>query len=82
MVRTQIQLTETQAKKIKKVARAQGVSMAELIRRAVKKEISLGMTTDAEEKHKRALAIVGKFKSGKRDFSRKHDAYLAEAYNK
>jgi len=82
MVRTQVQLTENQAKIIKKVARAQGVSMAELIRRAVEKEISLGMITDEEEKHKRALAIVGKFKSGKRDVSRKHDAYLEEAYNK
>lgn len=55
--------------------------MAELITRAVEKEISLGMTPDEEEKHKRALAIAGKFKSEERDVSRKHNACFAEAYN-
>ena len=82
MIRTQIQLNENQARAIKKIARGQGVSMAELVRRAVEREINLGLTTDEEERHKRAVAIVGKFKSGKRNVARKHDAYLAEAYHK
>jgi hypothetical protein len=37
---------------------------------------------DAEERHKRAMEIVGKFISGKRDISKKHDLYLADAYHK
>ena len=40
------------------------------------------VTVDPDERLKRALEIVGKFSSGKRDISRKHDAYLADALNK
>jgi predicted Ser/Thr protein kinase len=80
MVRTQIQLSEDQAKAIKKIASAQGVSVAEMIRRAVDRIISAGPAADPREQHKRALEIVGKFKSGKRDVSKNHDRYLLEAY--
>lgn len=37
---------------------------------------------DIEERRKKALDIVGKFSSGKRDISRKHDTYLVEAFGK
>jgi len=39
MVRTQVQLTEEQAKKVKKIAASRGVSMAEVIRDAVEMAI-------------------------------------------
>jgi len=80
MVRTQIQLSEEQAKAIRRIAAAQGTSMAEIIRRAVDGVITSGRAGDWNERQKRALAIVGKFRSGKRDTSRNHDRYLAEAY--
>jgi 16S rRNA U516 pseudouridylate synthase RsuA-like enzyme len=80
MVRTQIQLTEKQAKAIKKMASAQGVSVAELIRRAVDNIVNSSTTADTEERKRRALDIVGKFRSGKKDVSKEHDAHLAEAY--
>ncbi len=82
MVRTQIQLTEDQAKKIKKIAASRGVAMAEVIRDAVEGAIRSGAGTVSEERRKRALEIAGKFRSGKRNVSRKHDAYLAEAWSK
>ena len=82
MVRTQIQLNEKQAGAIKKIAHAQGVSVAEVIRRAVDGIISASPTAGMEERHKRALEIVGKFRSARHDVSRKHDAYLIEAYGK
>ena len=82
MVRTQIQLNEEQVKVIKKIANAQGVSVAEVIRRAVDRIISVNPVVGMEERHKRALEIVGKFRSGRHDVSRKHDAYLIEAYGK
>jgi predicted Ser/Thr protein kinase len=82
MVRTQIQLTEEQAKKIKKIAASRGVPMAEVIRDAVDGVIRSGAGTVSEERRKRALEIVGKFRSGKRDVSKKHDAYLTEAWSK
>lgn len=82
MVRTQIQLTERQTAALKKIAAARHLSIAELIRQAVDTLIRSGAAIDTEEKRKRALAIVGRFKSGKRDISREHDKYLAEAFGK
>ncbi len=79
MVRTQIQLTEDQAKKVKKIAAHRGVSMAEVIRDAIDGVIRPEAGTVLEDRRKRALDIVGKFRSGKRDVSKRHDAYLAEA---
>jgi hypothetical protein len=82
MVRTQIQLTTEQAKKVKKIAASRGVSMAEVIRDALEGAIRSDVSKVSDEKRKRALEIVGKFRSGRRDVSRKHDAYLAEALKK
>jgi hypothetical protein len=82
MVRTQIQLTEDQAKALKRIAQSQHLSVAELIRRAVDTAIKSSSVIDVAERHKRAMEIVGKFGSGKRDISKKHDLYLTEAYKK
>jgi hypothetical protein len=82
MVRTQIQLTEKQAKALKKMAASQHLSSAELIRRAVDVLIKSSQTADPEERRKRALEITGRFSSGKSDVSRKHDKYLADAFGR
>ena len=82
MVRTQIQLTEDQAKALKKIAQSRHLSVAELIRKAVDTVIKSSTVINVEERHKRAMEIVGKFGSGKCDVSKKHDLYLREAYNK
>jgi Ribbon-helix-helix protein, copG family len=82
MVRTQIQLTEEQVKAIKRIAASQHLSVAELIRRAVDAMIRSSMARDPEERLKSAMEIAGKFSSGKRDISRKHDRYLADVYGK
>ena len=82
MVRTQIQLTDEQAREIKKVAVAKGLSVAEIIRRAVEGVIKSSTKTDGEERQRRAIEVVGKFRSGKRDVSKKHDKYLTEVYGK
>jgi signal transduction protein with GAF and PtsI domain len=81
MVRTQIQLTEKQARAIKAIAAAQGISVAEAIRRAIDVMTQSRSAVDTEERRRRALGIVGKFRSGKRDVSKRHDAYLTEAYD-
>jgi hypothetical protein len=82
MVRTQIQLTEDQAKALKRIAQSRHLSVAELIRKAVDTVIKSSSVIDIEERHKRAMDVVGKFGSGKRDISKKHDLYLTEAYKK
>jgi len=80
MVRTQIQLTEEQAKKVKRIAAHRGVSMAEVIRDAIEEASRSNRHGVREEKRQRAVEVLGKFKSGKRDVSKKHDAYLSEAF--
>ena len=79
MVRTQIQLTEEQATKLKRVAADRGVSMAEVVREAVDR---IPDRDDRAERWARALAAVGKGhdRDGATDVSIRHDDYLAEAY--
>ncbi len=79
MVRTQIQLTEDQARRLKVVSQRRGVSIAELIRRGVDIIISREGERSPEEVRERALKDAGRFHSGKRDISLRHDEYLAEA---
>jgi hypothetical protein len=80
MVRTQIQLTENQARALKKMAQVRQTSVAGLIRKAVDGIIRSQAELDKEEVIKRALALTGKFSSGRRDISRNHDRFLSEAY--
>ena len=82
MIRTQIQLTEAQVGKIKKAAIDQGISVAEVIRRAVENMVQSSAKMTIQERARRAAEIAGKFRSGKRNISGKHDKYLAEAYEK
>jgi hypothetical protein len=82
MVRTQIQLTDKQAKALKKLASSCQLSMAELIRQGVDAILLSPVGLNVEEKQKRALAAAGRYRSGKRGVSREHDKHLAEAFGK
>ncbi len=77
MIRTQIQLTEGQASALKEIAQQRGVSMAELIRRAVERIVE---ESDEEDKWRRASSLIGRYHSGRSDVSVNHDQYLDEAY--
>lgn len=81
MVRTQIQLTENQARILKKMAAQRRVSMAELIRRSVDQLIRSPMTANPEERKKKAVEAAGQFSSGNKNISRRHDDYLSEDFN-
>jgi hypothetical protein len=80
MVRTQIQLTDEQSRRLKAQAAEQRVSVAELIRRAVDRSLAEKALPDQTELRKRALAASGRFRSGTSDVSIRHDDYLAEIY--
>ncbi|BDG19084.1 hypothetical protein TthSNM11_12870 [Thermus thermophilus] len=80
MVRTQVQLTEAQWARLKAKARAEGVSLAELVRRAV--ERFLEEEEGYEDKARRALLALGRFASGQGDVSEAHDRYLEEAFGR
>lgn len=77
MVRTQIQVTEEQAERLRRLAAERDTSMAALIRDAVD---ALALGADPDERRRRALAVVGGFASGTSDTSAAHDRYLAESY--
>jgi hypothetical protein len=80
MVRTQIQLPESQATALKQLALQQHVSMAELIRRAVDLFTSSPQVVNLQERQQRALNAAGRFRSGHGDIAKRHDDYLAEAF--
>ncbi len=77
MIRTQVQLTEAQAHKLKEVAQQQGISISELIRQAVDRKLE---ETNDEEKWRRASSLIGKYSGGPSDVSTRHDDYLAEDF--
>lgn len=82
MVRTQIQLTEKQAKLIKQIAVAEHLSAAELIRRGIDIFLNKYSTISMADRRRRALDIAGRFSSGTKDTAKNHDAYLVEAFEK
>lgn len=80
MVRTQIQLTEAQAQRLKQIAASEDVSMATVIRRSIDQYVQHRERNDIEAKKQRALAVVGKYSSQRSDVSQEHDLHLAELY--
>ena len=81
MVRTQIQLTEEQARRVRRIAQQEGVSMAEVIRRCVDRGLEAARPTRAELWEK-VLAVAGRFEdsTGAEDVSERHDDYLGGIY--
>ena len=82
MLRTQIQLTEQQAMALKTKAAAEGVSMAELIRRCINHALSSQVTVEPRDRMQRAISAAGRFHCDKEDLAVNHDKYLAEAFDK
>ena len=80
MVRTQIQLTEEQYQRLKKVAGRKGVSVAEIIRRSVDNTLASESLPDMDEMRARARAVFGAFQDNQSDVSENHDRYLPEAF--
>lgn len=77
MVRTQIQLTEEQVNSLKRLANKLHVSLAELVREGVDAVLRSSGETTAEERKQRAIVAAGRYRSGRRNLSTKHDAYLS-----
>jgi len=80
MIRTQIQLTEDQARILKALAAKRKSSVAELIRQSVDNLIRETSEVDMAERRQRAIAAAGRFHSGRTNISTHHDDYLTEAY--
>jgi len=81
VIRTQIQLTEEQARRLRRVAREQGVSVAEIVRRCV--ESALTETGGARSaRYARAAKLIGTFRDpeGAKDLATSHDRHLNEVF--
>ena len=80
MIRTQIQLTDKQAARLKDLAHASNESMAAIIRKALD-QFLLKQEPDRRILYRQALATVGKYKAGAPDISIEHDRYLEEEFS-
>ena len=80
MVRTQIQLTESQAEILRQMSVARDQSVAELIRMGVDLLVKQEGGSNSADRLERARLAVGRFASGSPDGSREHDRHLADAF--
>jgi Arc/MetJ-type ribon-helix-helix transcriptional regulator len=69
MMRTQIQLTDKQAERLRALARERGLSLSELVRQAVDLLLQTEGTQSWEARKQRALGAVGRFASGRGDWN-------------
>jgi hypothetical protein len=79
MIRTQIQITQEQARALKRLAVKEGISVAELVRQSVDALLQTEYLPDQQSLRAKALAAAGRF-AGETDLAANHDAYLAEAF--
>jgi len=79
MIRTQVQLDESQYRKLKELAATRSQSVSQLVREGVERVL-----TEAERRERwdRVLAVVGTCHDpeGSRDVARRHDEYLKDVY--
>ena len=81
MIRTQIQLTEEQARALRTRARLEERPMAELVRESVAEYLARRPAPDVRELVRRARDLEGRFRSGCPDLAEDHDRHLDEAFD-
>lgn len=81
MMRTQIQLTEQQHRRLKRLADRLGISMSEAVRRCIEERLEQEQgDTGHSDRVREALDVVGRFSSDRSDVAERHDDYLADAF--
>ena len=78
MIRTQVYLTEDQHQALRVAARREGISMTELLRRLVDRQL-LGKVRASDYTKDAAMSLAGLGASGHFDTSERHDDALDEA---
>ena len=79
MCRTQVQLTQEQAQGLKRLAKTEGVSVAEIVRGCVAERLRESEGLTKADLRRRLMRIAGGF-HGPPDLAERHDDYAAEAY--
>jgi Arc/MetJ-type ribon-helix-helix transcriptional regulator len=77
MVRMQIQLTEEQHERLRRLSAETGKSLSALIRDAIDR---LPDGAALNERWERAWSVVGKYRGDGADMAEEHDRYLDGAY--
>lgn len=80
LVRTQIQLTEGQFERVRRIAHERGTSVAAVIREAIENMPASESGLSRTDRLRRTLGVIGRFRSGLSDVGRDHDRYLDEIY--
>ena len=82
MPRTQIELTDEEARRLDEVAASKGQSVAEVLHESVREYLArTPPVIDRALAKQRALSAVGKFRSSVDDLAENHDRYFAEDYD-
>ena len=79
MIRTQVYLTPSQHRVLKKEAAREGVSMTELLRRLIDTHLTRRRGVNAFQKDA-VLSFIGLGSSGHSDTAERHDDVLDEAF--
>jgi len=77
MIRTQIQIEPSTYEEVKQRALKWKCSISEVIRRSVVESLA---QSQLEDKWEESLKAAGRYKSGLRDLSSNHDAYIADEW--
>jgi hypothetical protein len=79
MLRTQIQLTEDQARRLREISLSSNESVASLIRNAIDRFLATGKPNRAAQ-YRQAMSLAGKYEAEQPDTSVEHDRYLEKAF--
>lgn len=80
MVRTQIQLTDEQHRRLKEIAHRSHKSLADLIRGAVD-SLLISEQPERAALYRQAETVVGKYVAEAENIALEHDRYLDDAYS-
>ena len=80
MIRTQIQITEEQAARLRNMSSERRQPIAELIRMSIDCFLQKEAGLSGERKRAKAKGVAGRFASTLTDASAEHDRYLEEAF--
>ena len=82
MIRKQIQLTDEQFEKLRRMAARKGVAVAQIVRSSIDNTLALEEAPNQAELRARARSTFGRFRDRADDVSQNHDSYLADAYRR
>lgn len=81
MLRTQVQFTEAQYRRLRMLAQRRGVSISQVVRESVQRHLD-EESSDAEALYSRASEVIGAYddRENRDDLASNHDEYLDEAF--